>query len=376
MRILIGALFIFLFAGCSHRPQLPQKHEVGFKIIQSVDRSRIYKPGSATSDNLHFRLLDIDIWYPATRSGMDTVLRIRDLLGLLEQRANYYTASTAGNGLSQQLANYFTEGFHCADTSTLLNYRTASIRNAGEVQQKFPLVIYLCAYNGMSYENYRLFETLASEGMIVVSISSIGRYPGDMTMKEEDLHQQVLDAQASINLMKQDPHVDPRRIGVIGYSWGGMAAALVVQRLENVKCLVSLDGSEFHHYGNAKEEDADFEAIRKGKEFQNLLITCPYLRLESSPNKLNKKDSVYNFNQKLAGETMEFIVDSASHEDFGSMSLAVREAGKCPGHQQHQTIIDLTTAFMQQELQQKSTFNEILDKQINRTIWKKEISNR
>src|SRR5918993_244427 len=209
MRIITLAFLYLLVSACdSRRKQPTQKHAVGFKIIKSVDRSRTYKPSTTASDYLHYRPMDLDIWYPATRSITDTLLRFRDFLGLLDQRANYYTASTAGNGLSQQLAKYFTEGFQCADTSMLLNYQTASIRNAIGVRKKFPLVVYLCAYNGMSYENYRLFETLASEGMIVVSISSIGRYPGDMTMKEADLIQQVQDAQAAVNVLLQDPHVD------------------------------------------------------------------------------------------------------------------------------------------------------------------------
>jgi hypothetical protein len=373
MRILLLILMYVVAASCDlRRQQLPEKYAAGFKIIKSVDRSRIYKPATTASDYLHYRPLDIDIWYPAIRSRTDTVLRVRDLLELLEQRANYYTASNAGNGLPKQLAKYFTEGFNCADSSRLLQYQTASLRNAAAVQKKFPMVIYLCAYNGMSYENYRMFETLASEGMIVVSISSIGRFPGDMTMKEDDLLQQVIDAQKAIDIMKQDPHVDKSRIGIIGYSWGGMAATLLAHRLENVKCIVSLEGSEFHHYGNAPEEDDDFENIRKGKEFQNLLLSMPYLRLESSPGKPGTRDSVYNFSQKLAGETMIFSVDSVAHEDFGAMSLVVREAGNCQGHRQHQTIVELTAAFMQKQLLQKSSFDETVGRELNRSIRKKE----
>ena len=373
MRIVLFFLMCILVSACDLRrtPQ-PEKYAAGFKIIKSVDRTRVYKPGTNASDNLHYRPLDIDIWYPAVRSRTDTALRVRDLLGLLEQRANYYSATNVGTGITQQLANYFADGFHCADSSTILDFKTGSLRNAAAVQTKFPLVIYLCAYNGMSYENYRLFETLASEGMIVMSISSIGRFPGDMTMKADDLLEQVLDAQRAVDVMKQDPHVDSRRIGIIGYSWGGMAAPFLAHRLENVKCIVSLEGSEFHHYGNAAEEDADFENITKSKEFQNLLISMPYLRLESAPANAPAKDSIYHFTQKLAGETMIFTVDSVKHEDFGAMSLVTREAGNCAGNRQHQTIIELTSAFLQQELQQKSSFKEIQSRELNHSIRNKQ----
>jgi hypothetical protein len=48
----------------------------------------------------------------------------------------------------------------------------------------------MTAFNGMSYENFALFEALANKGFVVVSISSIGRFPGDMTMKKADLMEQ------------------------------------------------------------------------------------------------------------------------------------------------------------------------------------------
>jgi hypothetical protein len=50
----------------------------------------------------------------------------------------------------------------------------------------------MTAFNGMSYENFTLFESLAKKGFIVVSVSSIGRFPGDMTMKKADLWSRLM----------------------------------------------------------------------------------------------------------------------------------------------------------------------------------------
>ena len=109
----------------------------------------------------------------------------------------------------------------------------------------------MTAFNGMSYENFALFEALAKKGFIVVSISSIGRFPGDMTMKKADLMEQVNDAVAALDVLKQDPGIDFNNIGIAGYSWGGLAGALLSAKIPGVNCLVSLEGSEFHHYGVA-----------------------------------------------------------------------------------------------------------------------------
>jgi dienelactone hydrolase len=94
--------------------------------------------------------------------------------------------------------------------------------------------------------------------------------------------EQVNDAVTGTNVLKQNPNIDFNRIGIVGYSWGGLAGAILAGKIPGVNCLVSLEGSEFHHYGNAKDENADFDAIRNGEDFMNIHLSIPYLRLESS----------------------------------------------------------------------------------------------
>jgi hypothetical protein len=214
--ILLPIIFLTL-TGCSGiKKQQNEAYEAGFRTIHAIDSSRIYKPGTDITDYLHFRPLDIDIWYPSDVNEKDTALLFREILGLLEKRANYYTASNQWSGATRQIAQSFCDGFKCSDTSRLLNYQTSSFKNASPVKRKFPLVIYLCAYNGMSYENLTLFEELAKRGFIVASINSIGRFPGDMTMKKEDLSEQVNDAVASFNTIRQNSDIDFSKVGIIG----------------------------------------------------------------------------------------------------------------------------------------------------------------
>ncbi|MCY7420675.1 MAG: dienelactone hydrolase family protein, partial [Chitinophagaceae bacterium] len=134
----------------------------------------------------------------------------------------YYTASNAGNGMAAQLAQFFCDGFKCSDSTKLVRFKTNSFKNAVAANGKFPLIIYMTAFNGMSYENFSLFEALAKEGFVVASVSSIGRFPGDMTMKKADLMEQVEDAIATVNTLKQNENVDFSKIGIVGYSWGGL----------------------------------------------------------------------------------------------------------------------------------------------------------
>lgn len=366
--LLIPVLFLL---SCSQtKKEKAESYEAGFKIIQTVDKSRMYKPGTDTIEYLHYRPLDIDIWYPAHSSAADSVLLFGDILGLLEKRANYYTASNAANGFTQQLAQYFCDGFKCSDTTKLLNYKTNSLKNALPADTKFPLVIYLCAYNGMSYENFTLFEELAKKGFVVVSVSSIGRYPGDMTMKKEDLMEQVNDAIISVNALKQNSNIDFSKIAVIGYSWGGLSAAILSNKIPNVNCLVSLDGSEFHHYGDAKDENDDFDDITNSTDFKTLNISMPYLRLESSPIQKDKADFVYNFLQKVSSEKYVYKVDSAQHEDFGCLSEVVRISGNCKSNNYYNTISRLTVSFIEDHLKNTNTFTQAIEEEKNKILKK------
>ena len=348
MKYLFTAITLLFLFSCSEKKDKPSKsYKAGFKTIHTVDKSRIYKPNTDTTDYLHYRPIDIDVWYPADSSETDTVLTVHNLLGLLEQRANYYTASNAGNGIAAQIAQLFCDGFKCSDSTRLLGFKTNSLKNAAAVNGKFPLIIYLTAFNGMSYENFALFEALAKKGFVVVSISSIGRYPGDMTMKKQDLMEQVNDAVASINTLKQNPNIDFTKIGIVGYSWGGLAGAVLAGKIPGVSCIVSLEGSEFHHYGDAKDENADFDTIRNSEDFKNMHLSMPYLRLESSPAEQNDKvDSVYNFSLQHITKSQIFTIDSAQHEDFGCFSLIVRESGNCTINQRFNTISKLTLSFL------------------------------
>ena len=358
MRLFTLIILLFLVNCTETTSTKSESYQAGFKTIHAIDKSRIYKQNTDTTDYLHYRPIDIDIWYPADSSATDTLLLVRDLLGLLEQRANYYTASNTGNGIAGQIAQLFCTGFKCSDSTKLLSFKTNSFKNAAAANGNFPLIIYMTAFNGMSYENFALFESLAKKGFVVVSISSIGRFPGDMTMKREDLMEQVNDGVISLNTLKQNPNIDFNKIGIVGYSWGGLAGVVLADKVPNVRCLVSYEGSEFHHYGNAKDENADFNIIRSSKEFKDIHLTIPYLRLESAPStQPDKIDSVYSFYPNHVNNAQVFTIDSMQHEDFDCFSFVVRKSGNCLINQRYNTALTLAVSFLEDNLKNENHFS-------------------
>ena len=91
----------------------------------------------------------------------------------------------------------------------------------------------------MSFENINLFENLASHGYVVACITSVGTYPGNMSMKKNDLMEQVGDGAFAIQLLKNKNNTDSNQIGSMGYSWGGLAAWILSQKQKDIKAVLS-----------------------------------------------------------------------------------------------------------------------------------------
>ncbi|MDJ1496487.1 acyl-CoA thioester hydrolase/BAAT C-terminal domain-containing protein [Cytophagaceae bacterium DM2B3-1] len=339
----------------------------GFKTIQITDSSRLYKSDSPQTYYLHYRPIDIDMWYPADSSPTDSVLVFGNMLSLFEQRANFYTDSHAGDGFSTQLAKSFTDFFHCSSVEKILASPTQSRKDTKAAAGKFPLVLYMASYNGMGYENIQLLENLAKNGYIVASFNSIGRYPGDMTMQQADLMEQVSDAAFGLKYLKKLPEVDSSRIAVVGYSWGGLAGVVLGMTHTDIDAVISLDGSEFHHYGLDAKEDSLFNQI--SHDFVS--NKTPYLRLESSSTEDQATiDSVYNFNTVLQGPKQIYKILNTSHGDFSVYPTIVKQSGGCPAEKSYKIITQLVTGYCSQILKQTppNAFTDTIRKEEGRTL--------
>jgi hypothetical protein len=235
---------LLIVTGCGFNYTFGQKaiYNAGYKEYKAVDSLRRYKPAAVKEAPLFYRPEEIDVWYPARINPGNRPLDYRYFLSLFERRANTFQDSVKYNGLADELMKHFT----IAGGGTDMHIKTKSYKDARAIDGSFPLIIYMSSYNGMSYENVPLFENLASHGYIVVSISSIGRYPGNMTTKYPDALEQVKDAEFALRLLRTQ-NIDTSNIGVIGYSYGGVAAALSAMKDKSIKAVLSLDGSAMHY---------------------------------------------------------------------------------------------------------------------------------
>ena len=315
-------IFLFLVAVTfigSAQDDSAAAYNAGFLTIRTVDTTRIFKPDAINSDRLHYRPLDLDIWYPTTEKSRNT-LSFGTLFGLNEERANLYKEGDF-TGITEEYAQFFaaTLGLDSEKGLDLLKRKTASYENAPIAEGKHPIIVYMAGYNGMGYENYKILERLAESGFIVVSVWSMGLYPGYMSNTILDTMEQVLDGELALDIIIKDARfdVDTNRIGLLGCSWGGMSAAMLLDRHPEIKAIATLDGSEVVYYGDTQEEDILLREIENANVLHPEKVTAAYLYMESG----NKWDEFtptgeYHYYKKLAAPKYYVRYLKSMHEDF------------------------------------------------------------
>ena len=325
----------------------------GYQNIITTDSTRIYKHGTSTNEKFHYRPIEIDVWFPATGAHSKSPMRYGEFLNLLEQRSNRFQDDTVYKNLSSDLVQYICANLNIRDTSAMTNYKTASWLNAEPVKQHFPLIIYMSAFNGMSFENIKLFENLSSHGYIIACITSVGTYPGNMSMKIPDLMEQVGDGAFALQLLKSKNNADSNQIGAIGYSWGGLSAWILSQKQKDIKAVISWDGSEMHHYGETADEDNDFDSIRRSFFFDSTKSPFKYVHLASGFKQDDPQaDSVFNIFLYTGYPKQYVSFPKAKHEDFSCLPFVAADIAqsKNGSAEQYRLFNQLTLNFFNQYL--------------------------
>lgn len=358
MKLNVITFCLILFSHFYGASQESKSYNIGFKTLRLTDSSRTYKPNSPETDKLHYRPLDLDIWYPSTKKDGNRLL-FEDLYKLHEERANYYQDDTDYAGMSEEFILYLAAGFgvEAMEGKRLLKVKTESYANNPPATGKFPLVIYMAGYNGMGWESYRLLERLAEKGFVVLSISSIGRYPGDMTNELLDTMEQVSDGEFAIKELKKnkDLNINFKNIGILGLSWGGMSGAIMLDKNPNIKAFASLDGSDVFYYGDTDEDDAFVSEIYDADLLHPEKTNAAYWYIESG-DKLDKftPTGEYHYFKKVNTSKNYLRLTDSKHEDFASIAWALKSSERQV--EIYEQIMKSTILFFQKYLKQSNGF--------------------
>jgi dienelactone hydrolase len=142
------------------------------------------------------------------------------------------------------------------------------LRSAGDAKPgtRWPVVLILHGTGGKKEGNLGLGKTLAARGMLAVMTD--GRYHGERCAKGSGtddyfpaiaqafrdgkshpwLYDTVYDLMRMIDYLETRPDVDPKRIGVIGFSKGGMETYLLAAADERVAVAVPCIGVQSYRY--------------------------------------------------------------------------------------------------------------------------------
>lgn len=364
----VRLLIFLLFLSNLGSAQTPPEFSAGFSTVHLIDSSRIYKSETPDSHPLHYRPLDLDVWYPSERSQSGSALLFEDLFRLHEARADTYQEETDYKGFSEELIMYLAAGFGLEpmDGKRLLKKPTQSYRDATVLEGRFPLILYMAGYNGMGWESYRLLEALAERGFVVVSIASVGRYPGDMTNSLENTMEQVLDAEYALQYLETTETfpVDMSKKGIVGLSWGGMSGILLLDRQPDFQAMVSLDGSDTFYYGETAQDDQDLSEIFAAGVLHPKQTTAAFFHLEAG-DRLEGfiPTGVYRYYEQVNGPIRYARFLRSRHEDFSSLGWAL--AASEESTVRYENIVRATSLFLEKHLKAKPGFDAYYDRLLN-----------
>lgn len=225
------------------------KYEVGFKVMYEFDYSRIYHtpnpvtgqpfPGEAA------RPVRIFVWYPAVPSKV-VKMKYRDYINVKPADKRFDDYNTALNDFDKWATVNWTDGKDSSRNKILL-LQVEAINDAKPINEKFPLIVHYAGANSRRNENIPLWEYLASQGYVVITIPelaaggdvSMEMWPFSVTGRET----QVRDMEFAMSKLHNSPNIDFSNIGTIGYSFGSVYAMRMAMYNFNVKAIATFDGN-------------------------------------------------------------------------------------------------------------------------------------
>lgn len=227
----------------------PGPYAVGFKAAGARDETRTFGhrrgyDGTVYKGDLG-RPVEVLVWYPAVKAPGSRHMDYGDYVtyGALELAFREPTPDIRKAAIDG-FAEYVTGlGASRKDVDRLLGKKTTAVLNARPAEGAFPVVIYAPSFGSAAFENSVMCEFLASHGYIVAASPSMGAQTREMTQDAAGLQAQVRDVEFLIGYMRGFPHADIDRLGLTGFSWGGLADVVAALDNARVGAVISLDGS-------------------------------------------------------------------------------------------------------------------------------------
>jgi tetratricopeptide (TPR) repeat protein len=236
------------------------KYPVGYKIFHTYDNGRSYFTKydyyKNRTDKPIGRPMQISLWYPAKNIASSKEMVYKDYIGYWASETDFN--KNTPNDRSQAINNFIKEmeAEKQRDLSDLLNEKTHAFLDAAEIEKDFPVILYAPPMNTSATDNSIICEYLASKGYILLSVMAKGEYDVLQNRTVRDVHTQAEDLSFLLGFAKRK--YKSEKLGVFGFSLGGLANIIFASKHKGIDATISLDGSIMSQGWLDLIEDSEF----------------------------------------------------------------------------------------------------------------------
>jgi dienelactone hydrolase len=246
----------------------------------------------------------MSIWYPAEPTDARPLTFGRYVDGADGRESFRTRVATYGFSLSD------------AELDELLSSETAAIEKAPRASGPFSLLVFGTGLTGPFYLNTVLCEYLAGRGYVVVAIPSLpAREDVEPAYDALAVDAQIRDMEFAIQALHDYPEVADGPIGLVAWSLGGVAQALLQMKNPDVGAVVSLDAATGYAYGDKLLESSIF--------FEPRRATAAFLHATDSRESGQVPKSFRYYDEIAQGRSYLLTIEGATHAEFTSLAAVV-----------------------------------------------------
>ena len=286
-------------------------HAVGLKTELTYDYSRTFNTPKYNYDGEfqkgeRARDIAITVWFPAVKPNKPVVMRFEEYFFPAADEISEQVKIATRQGLknSPMGQNVAQEKF-----DQVLNTPTAVVKNATAQTGSFPVLVLAQGLGLPPNSHAAMCEYLASHGYIVATSASRGAANNQMTFDLVGGEAQARDMEFIIGFMRNFPNADKDKLGVMGFSFGGIPAATLAMRNTDVDACLSLD--------SAIGDNGGYSLLYRSPYFKPASVRAAFMHMARQSNDANAPAGDRNFYRSIKfADKYWLALQGQRHFDF------------------------------------------------------------
>lgn len=246
-------------------------HGVGFMSSLEFDYSR-----PARNQNQFGRSVQINVWYPA-KVSQAKAMSLNDYIYLIGKEDSLVIGDKNNKASLKQFQDFpMSQGVDVNTWNAVISNpksmkakKDASFKNGD-----YPVVHFI---HGSAVDYSMLGEFLASHGMIAINVPYKGYQQNSFDVNVLGMETEIRDQEFALDYVVRKLKVSPKKIGLVGISFGGQSAVGMAVRNPMVKGIISLDGGIGSTFGPQLLAGFPFYSLEK--------VNMPILHLYNPEDK-------------------------------------------------------------------------------------------